>query len=245
MVVFNTKHRIYGKRTAARKIQRAWRTRRKRFRRDYIKTAKDVKKVVRRMEQMSYDQYLNNSSLSSTPIIMTNFTNFVFKNESNNPPDRDSLTQRTTQKVFLSTVRLSGTVVPSDATNRIRLCMFRAKRSAQTSNPISAINCFNDTDGPTTPYIDLPINYRNVQCLWDYQFNLQDTVAGAVYPPYKTVKKVFTLKKNLKYNLNELDNSDFPVNNYQYFLVGMSDSSIAPHPASRLGITVSFKNTGD
>ena len=62
--------------------------------------------------------------------------------------------------------------------------------------------------------------------------------------PDKYFKKVFVLKKNLRYNLKETDNSDFPVNDYTYFLVGVSDSSIAPHPAGRIQCTVSFKNVG-
>lgn len=214
-------------------------------RKDTIKSKSDVKKVVYSMEQMSYDQYQISSSLSSAPTIITNFTNFNFQNPTNDPPTRDELTQRTTQKVFLSTIRVAGSWSVSDDTNRIRLCVFKAKRSNQTSNPIAAADCFNEVGSPAGSYLDAPINYRNVQCLWDQQFNLQTTQAGAVWPPYKLLKKVFTLKKNLKFNLNTADNTDFPVNNYTYFMVGMSDSSIAPHPAYRARVTVSFKNIGD
>lgn len=212
---------------------------------DMIKTPGDVKKVIRNSEQMSYDQYNVSLSLSATPSIITNFTNFTFKNEQNNPPDRDELTQRTTQKVFLSTIRVMGSVNVSDATNRVRLCLFRAKRSAQTANPISADECFNDVGAPGGTYLNAPINYRLVDCLWDKQFNLQETTAGAIWAPYKVVKKVLTLKKNLKYNLNDADNTDFPVNDYTYFMVGLSDSSITPHVSGRLQVTCSFKNIGN
>ena len=231
------------RRAAASKIQSAWRKRR--FRKDQIKTKSDVKKVVKQMEQMSYDQYNVALSLSSAPSIITNFTNFTFKNETNDPSDRDELTQRTTQKLYLSTIRFQGQLNVSDATNRIRLCMFRAKRSNQNANPLQAADCFNDVGNPGGSYLNAPINYRNVQCLYDTQFNLQDTTAGAYWPPYKVIKKVFSLKKNLKYNLNTDDNTDFPVNDYTYFMVGLSDSAVPPHVSGRLQITVSFKNTGN
>lgn len=237
------RNRYARRSTAASKIQSAWR--RKKYRKDFVKTKTDVKKIVQRMEQMSYDQYNISPALSSSPSILTNFTNFTFKNETNNPPDRDDLTQRTTQKVFLSTIRIAGQMNVSDATNRLRLCVFRAKRSNQNANPIAAQDCFNDVGNPGGSWLNAPINYRNVDCLWDTQFNVQEQAAGAVWPPYKVLKKVFTLKKNLKFNLNDLDNSDFPVNNYTYFLVGMSDSAITPHPSGRLQITVSFKNIGN
>ena len=189
------------RKTAARTIWANWRRYKLNKKKDTIKSQKDVKRVLNNMEQMSYDQYNVSPSLSSTPSIITNFTNLIYKNEQNNPADRDELTQRTTQKIYLSTIRINGSINVSDATNRVRLCMFRAKRSNQTANPITATECFNDVGSPGGSFLNAPINYRNVQCLWDQEFNLQDTTAGAIWPPYKVIKKVWEFKKNLKYNL--------------------------------------------
>ena len=233
------------RKAAGRTIWANWRRYKLKKRKDTIKSQKDVKRVLNNMEQMSYDQYNVSPSLSSTPSIITNFTNLTYKNEQNNPADRDELTQRTTQKIFLSTIRIQGQVNVSDATNRVRLCMFRAKRSNQTANPITATDCFNDVGNPGGSYLNAPINYRNVQCLWDQEFNLQETTAGAIWAPYKVIKKVWEFKKNLKYNLNTDDNTDFPLSDHTYFLVGLSDSAITPHVSGRLQVTVSFKNTGN
>lgn len=236
------KHRYTRRTNAASLIQRKYR----KHRRDRVKTASTVKKIVRNMEQMSYQQYNITPSISTTPSILTNFTNITYKNETNNPPDRDGLTQRTTQKVFLSSIRLSGHISYSDDNNRVRLMMCRAKRSDQTANPYAAdaTQVFNDVDTPGGSWLYAPVNYRTVQVLWDWSFSLQEQQAGSVHPPDKYFKKVFVLKKNLRYNLKETDNSDFPVNDYTYFLVGVSDSSITPHPAGRIQCTVSFKNVG-
>lgn len=233
-----------ARKRAACKIQRRWRAGRK-------PTTKSVKKEVktqlRNMEQMSYDQYISTATLSSTPSIITNFTNFTYKNETNDPPDRDDLTQRTTQKVYLATIRMAGAITASDATNRIRLCLMRAKRSNQTANPFAAdpTAVFNNVGSPGGSWLDSPINYRNVDCLWDCQFNLQEVAAGSTWHPYRVFKEVWTFKKELKFNLNTADNSDFPLEDQTYFMLGLSDSAIAPHPGGRLQFTVSFKNIGN
>lgn len=239
---YSSTHRRRTRSSAATKIQRRFR----KHKQDRVKSVATVKRIVRNMEQMSYQQYNISPSIGTTPIIITNFTNFEYKNSTNDPPTRDELTQRTTQKVYLSTIRLAGNLSYSDSTNRIRLMMCRAKRSDQTVNPYATdvTQIFNDVDNPGGLWLNAPMNYRTVQCLWDYTFNVQETIAGAVWPPDKWFRKVFVLKKNLKYNLKETDNTDFPVNDYTYFLAAVSDSSIAPHPSGRIQVTVSFKNTG-
>ena len=234
----------FAKKRACVKIQRRWRSARK------AKPAtvkKVVKKELRNMEQMSYDQYITTASLSSTPSIITNFTNFTFKSEANDPPDRNELTQRTTQKVYLSTIRMAGVMNVSDDTNRIRLLLLRPKRSTQTANPFAAdpTQVFNDVGSPAGSWLDSPINYRNVDCLWDCHFNLQTTVAGSTWHPYRAFKEVWTFKKELKYNLNTADNTDFPLDDQSYFMLGVSDSTVAPHPGGRMQFTVSFKNIGN
>lgn len=211
-------------------------------------TVPKVKNIVRKMESMSYQQALVTQAISSTPVNVFNVSNFTYKAPAAGSIQLPSV-ERTSTKLFLSNIRFSGVLQVADTDNRIRLCMFRGKRSNQTANPIAAADCFNQVGAPGGPVIDAPINYRNVQCLFDKTYNLDFSTDPSnnipVYPDRREIRLNFPVKKWLKYNYSVIDNEDFPINNQNYFMVAVSDSSVSTHPSLRGRYTFSFKNTGD
>ena len=129
MVVFDTKHRIYGRRTAARKIQSAWRKRRS-FKMRNKNFTRKVNKAVLSKEPMQYNIFGKQSALSQVPIVLASFSNLFF--------DRSSANQlyfRTSTKVKPYNLHLDFRFDAVDSPyNVITVALVRHKRSEEITN---------------------------------------------------------------------------------------------------------------
>jgi len=228
---------VYGKRTAARRIQSAWR-RKKKYQKDTIKTKSDVRKAVQATAP-SRAYLLNGSfSITTTPLTLQSFGIIPFNEDGiTNPQSRQSL------KISVGSIRLRGNLVVGDSTNIVRLLLVRGKNQTGTVfNPAEVF--FDNNAAVAVPSVDAQINTRNVECLWDQTYQLQDTDSSdpGVRPTSFYINKKFTIRNNWTYNQTANAGVILPRNMKEYYLIGVSDSVVLPNPSIRFSSCTWFKN---
>lgn len=259
----------FRKKTAASRIQRAWR--RKKF-------SRNVKKVVTSLEPYKYHiQSTQWPNEGPTNVGANPTTNLIAL--TNIPYNTQSIeNQRSSTKVMAKNLRIRAVLrANSDAYSRIRLLVVRSKRSQNAGNVDQFANMPNDDNlwrrtgvsqatGTLVPQdaINAFPNTRFVEVLWDKTFQLgtqagkMSTTATAQPVNYTTagnaphksslfVEKYIKLNKILKFNAvsdpasgTEYDYS--PYNNQSYFLVAVSNSSSTPNPNVNAISMLSFKD---
>jgi hypothetical protein len=261
--------RAFRRRTAATRIQRAWRSR---------KFSRNVKKVVTSLEPYKYHiQSTQWPNEGPTNVGANPTTNLIAL--SNIPYNTQSIeNQRSSTKVLAKNLRIRAVLrANTDAYSRIRLMVVRSKRSQNAGNVDQFANMPDDDNlwrrtgvsqatGTLVPQdaINAFPNTRFVEVLWDKTFQL-GTFAGKMQTtataqpvnyttsgnaPHKSslfVEKYIKLNKILKFNAvsdpasgTEYDYS--PYNNQSYYLVAVSNSSSTPNPTVNAISMLSFKD---
>lgn len=257
---------------AAKRIQRAFRSRRKRFNRK-------VKTVI--VSQEPYKFHIMTTLLPTTdtegPVaVNTDVTQLL--DISNIPFNTQTLPhQRNSTKLMAKNLRLIMTLkANTDAFSRIRLLLIRSKRTNNDTGTTGYINC------PDTPNLfrfapplsgagQIPAlainafpNSKFADVVWDKTFTLGTygakasttntaqpvnyNISGNV-PHYSSlhVEKFIKLNKLFKYNPVEDPTSGTeyryaPYNNMSYYLVAVSNSSSTPNPLVYASASLSFKD---
>lgn len=216
--------RGYNKRrtNASLTIQRAFRARKKQ--------STMVKRVMYKMEPYKYDAFTASTTLGSAWSIISNITNVSYDPNGTT----DSGTRQTT-KILCKNLSIRGKITPAtgDTTNICRLALVRGRRAGNLNVADIAYGGAND--------IDAQFNQKFVDVIWDKTFNVQEQAVGAVFPPYKYWDTSTMLNKICKFEEQSGAGTIQPYNNTSYYLIGCSDSSVAPNPAVRLSSRLSYK----
>lgn len=129
-----------------------------------------------------------------------------------------------------------------DRTNLVRLLVVRDKN--QDDAVFSPDDCFFTDGNVTPPDVYAQINTRNVECIYDKLWNLQDTSESV---PATRVQSAFVefnvpIRKHLTYNQTGNDDTILPRNMQHWYLIGVSDSAILPNPSLDGNSITWFKN---
>lgn len=211
--------------SAAKKIQRAWR-RKRRFR------ANVVKRVLRNQEPYKYDMTTLNNPITSSWSFLANLSEIPFSLE-NEPNSR----QGTKVQLKNMSMRTTLNVGSTDTFNIVRLAIVRGRRVGE----LNANQIAYDPNS-TGDDLNLPFNQRFVDVKWDKTYKLQEQAAGSVYAPFIHLDVSKYLGSICKYTESGVDITDQPYNNTSFYLIGCSDSTTLPHPQTRGQIRVSFKD---
>lgn len=236
---------VYGRRTAARKIQAAWRSRRKTRRhvRDRIKTFSDVRKAVQATSVSSVIVQETNLSLVSTPTVQQNMSKIEFSNSNNRPDSRKS------KQISVGHMSFRCLLEVGDRTNLCRVMLVRNKNpeNVTTYNPDQTLFSVNNGVGQQPDIMYAEPNLREVEVKYDRVFNLQDsseTVPG-VLPKSVYFKFSIPIRETFKY-LTITNDTDIQTRNMKdYYLVAFSDSAILPNPSLKATSYTWFKNIGN
>lgn len=126
MVVWNSKHRIYGRRTAARKIQRAYRKTRKPKTVSTRRFTARVNRAVLKKEPVQYSIFAKDQvGISQSPFVFANISNIAFDRDNTNPTY-----YRSSSKVKPLNLSMNFRIEAQDAPyNQVTVMMVRHKRS--------------------------------------------------------------------------------------------------------------------
>ncbi|AJP36332.1 putative capsid protein [Avon-Heathcote Estuary associated circular virus 1] len=235
----------YRRGTAARKIQAAFRRRRtkKRFQRDKIKTAGDVRRAVQQTSVSSVVvQETQAQGLSTTPTVIHNLSKIEFNNSN------DTLYARKSKQITVGHFKFRAKVNVADKTNLIRIMVVRNKDPA-TTNAFDPADMFamNNSQGLPADNMFAEPNLRNVEVKYDRVFNLQATseTIPAVNPQSVYWTFDVPVRETFKYFGTTNGTSEQTRNMKDYYLLGFSDSSLITHPTIQVVSYVWFKNVGN
>lgn len=209
---------------------------------DSIRTAGDVKRVMNQSAPIRF--WLHNVSANVSNTISNIYPVSLIPFQADPTAD---LGARNSKKVYLNRYRFRGVCsvaagLPGtgDVTNRFRLMIVRQKTNQQ--GVFNATDALETNDGTFQYTIDTPSNQKRCEIIWEKEYQVQQAVAGAVYPSYQKIEIDVPLHRTAKYDATPNGSASSPVNNSYYALVAISDSGTTPHPTLRgQGQTV-FKN---
>ena len=233
--------KVWGRRSAARRIQKAWRAK-KRRQRDNIKTKGDVKKAVQSFNPSSVIAQETTFSLTTTPTVQHNLSDIEFSNSNDRPDSRKSL------KITVGHFKFRCRLQVGDATNLCRVMVVRNKNPlvAAAFNPITMFEINNGIGTqPNNMYAEP--NLREVEVKYDRVFNLQDTTQAV---PATRVQDIYwdfkvPIHETFKYLTTNNNTSELTRNMKDYYLVAFSDSAILPNPRFTAVSYTWFKNIGN
>lgn len=145
---------------------------------------------------------------------------------------------------FKAELSVAESMIASDESNVVRLMIVRQKNYVESAlfDPPSCL--YND--GQTTPLsIYAQPNTRYCEVLWDKTYQLQQNTNGGRYPtrPFSFfIDEVVMLKKKVTYKPVADGQSPLPRDHNHFYFIGMSDSSVAPHPRIEGSSVTWFKN---
>lgn len=218
---------------AAKRIQSAFRSRRRARPRAVARAAPVIKRVVHSMEPYKYLNFLDSSTIGTAWFNLANISNVPFDTTNNSQ-------SRACTKVLLKNLEIRGTMQPAagDGTNFMRLALVRGRRSgALVSTDIGYHNPI-----PVNTDLYTQFNQKYVDVIWDKTYRLQEQAAGSIYPKSIFFEKHTSINKTLKFTERETTGADQPYNNTSYYLVCCSDSAIAPHPRIAVTCRISWKD---
>lgn len=236
---------VYGRRTAARRIQNAWRKKRRTTYRKKSFVPK-VRAVVQSMEPTRSDIFsLVNDDISNGTTLLNNLSNITYND------DPSTFGSRQATKVKLMSFRWRGhvDVAPTATDNLVRLMI--VKKIAMDGEDFDPRQCFLKHPGTAPTTIFCQVNKRYCHCVWDKYFQLQNSDPSSLIPPnerYPTttwrklldITYVFPKDTIARYPLVANATNVQPHNN-QYYFIGVSDSAVQTPEMTGLG-TVFFKN---
>ena len=216
--------------TYARKANSAKRIQRKFRQWKSKKNTNMVKKTLYKMEPYKYDAFTASVNLPGSWSLISNITNIGY-----DPSGATNSGTRQTTKILVKNLSSRGklTVGSGDTTNIVRIALVRGRRTGTLS--LTDVGYGSGSD------LDSQFNQKFVDVIWDKTYNIQETAPGAVYPPYKYLDMSTMINKICKFEEQSSAGVIQPYNNTSYYLIGCSDSTLAPHPALRLTSRVSFK----
>lgn len=230
-------HTAKYKASKARLIQRAWRKRR--YRKDKIKTVKDVRDAVNKGTPSSVIIQETDFALTTTPTIQHTLSNIEFSNSNDRPDARKS------KKISVGHFKFRAYLDVGDRTNLCRVMVVRNK-NPQVAAAFNPANIFTMNNGVGTQPNNMfsEPNLREVEIKYDRVFNLQDTSEGA--PATRMQNKYFQFKIPVnevwKYFTETNNTQELTRNMKDYYVVAFSDSPILPNPSLKLSSYVWFKN---
>ncbi len=191
---------------------------------------KTVRKVLYKQEPYKYDAFTASTTLGSSWSIISNITNVSYDPNGTT----DSGTRQTT-KILCKNLSIRGkmNVATSDTTNVLRIALVRGRRAGNLNVADIAYGGAAD--------VDAQFNQKFVDVIWDKTYNVQEIAAGAVFPSYKYLDISTMINKICKFEEQSAAGTIQPYNNSSYYLIGCSDSQVAPHPAIRLSQRLSYK----
>lgn len=216
----------YAKRSsAARRIQRKYRSYRSN---KFARTT--VKRVMYKMEPFRYAAFATSLSIPNAWTLMNNITNISY-----DPNATTSSADRQTTKILVKNYSIRGKLTPgtADVTNVIRISLIRGRRSGALS--------MTDIQYGVGTAVNSQFNQKFVEVIWDKTYQIQETVAGAVFPPYKFLDISTQINKTCKFEESTAAETKQPYNNTSYYLIACSDSVLTPHPRLQTSSRVSFK----
>ncbi len=235
---------VYGKRTAARRIQTAWRRRRRRAaprRRvvDRVKTYSDVRRAVQATGVSSVIVQETDLSLVTTPTVQQDISDIEYSNSDNRPDSRKS------KKITVGHVSFRCRLDVGDRTNLCRV-MFVRNKNPENAATFDASDIFNVNNGTGTQPVAMfaEPNLREVEVKYDRVFNLQDTTESvpATRPQSFYWRFSIPIRETFKYYQITNDTSEHTRNMKDYYLVAFSDSAILPNPSLKATSYTWFKN---
>ena len=232
-----------GKAHAARHIQRKWRKRR--AKKDQIKTVGDVQKATLKMTPSSVIVQTTDFALTQTvlgvggPTVQHAFSNIEFSNSNDRPDSRKS------KKITVGHIKCRCYLDVGDRTNLCRVMVVRNKDPLTSAayNP-HAMFIHNNGVGPQPNEMFAEPNLRQVEVKYDKVFNLQDSVAAT---PATRMKNIYfeinvPIHEVWKYYTETNNTSELTRNMKDYYLVAFSDSIITPNPSLKATSYTWFKN---
>lgn len=232
---------IFGRRTAARKIQSAWRRRRATRKKRFVPR---VRSIVQSMEPTRSDIFgMTNNDIGGGSTLINNLCNITF----NDDPSVFGTRQAT--KIKLTSFRWKGyvKVAPSATDNIVRLMI--VKKVAQDGNAFDPRLCFLKHPGTNPTTLFCQVNKRYCKCVWEKTFQLQNqdpsSLTNEQYPtvPWRRLLDItyaFPKDTIAKYSLVANATNVQPYTN-QYYFIGVSDSTVQTPEMTGLGC-VFFKN---
>lgn len=238
----------YARRSAASKIQKAWRCRqwKKKYRgRDQIKTAGDVRRAVQKSAPSRGVVNRISQTFSTSPVgVLDCLSEITFSTDDSRQDRRQSM------KITMGSFRVRGEVavadslVASDASNLVRLMVVRQKNFIQAATFDPSLCFYND--GQSTPLsVYAQVNTRYCEVLWDKTYNLENNTNGDRYPTRPRmvfIDENIPIKKKITYRPMLDGQSELPRDQNHYYFIGVSDSSITPHPSLNGASVTWFKN---
>lgn len=241
---------VFTRRRAASKIQKAWRCRKwtkgRKYRgRDQIKTASDVRKAVQKTAPSRGVVNRISQTFSQNPVgVIDCITQIAFSDSDGRQDRRQSMKISLGSFRFKAELAIAESLVSLDETNIIRL-MFVRQKDYVPGNLFDPSLCFYN-DGITTPLnIYAQPDTRYCEVLWDRTFNLQNNTNGGRYPVRSRtlfLDETIPLRKKVTYAPATDGQDPLPRDNHHYYFIGVSDSSIAPHPSLEGASVTWFKN---
>lgn len=221
---------------AAKRIQAAWRHRKKR---DKIKTVKDVRDAVNKGTPASVIVQETNFALTTTPTVQHNLSNIEFSNSNDRPDARKS------KKISVGHFKFRCYLEVGDRTNLCRVMVVRNKDplTAAAFNPANMFEMNNGVGTQPDKMMAEP-NLRQVEVFYDKVINLQDSSEATppVYPKNYYWQIKVPVNQTFKYFTETNNTQEFTRNMKDYYIVAFSDSSILPNPSLKLVSYTWFKN---
>lgn len=239
--ILNKKNSVYFK---ARRIQRAWRSHRNK--KDKIKTAGDVKKVIQSQTPSSVIIQETDFSLTGQnalgiggPTVQHVLSDIEFSNSNDHPNARKS------KRITVGHVKCRCMLTCGDATNLCRVMVVRNKdpMTAAAFNPKLMFQ-MNNQVGPQPDQMFAEPNLRYVEVKYDRVFNLQLSAAdsAAVRPSTTYFQFSVPIHETWKYYTETNNTSELTRNMKDYYIVAFSDSLIVPNPTFKCVSYTWFKN---
>ena len=216
------KRKHFTRNHSAKKIQRAFRARKNQ--------SNMVKKTLYKLEPFKYDAFSSTTAVPNSWTLVNNITNISY-----DPNATTSDGARSTTKILVKHLGIRGTisVASGDGTNSIRLALVRGRRAG-------ALNLADVGYGTATD-LNAQFNQKFVDVIWDKTFQVQETLVGAVFPPYKYLDINTSINKTCKFEEQSSAGQIQPYNNTAYYLIACSDSGVAPNPSIRINLRLSYK----
>lgn len=212
---------------------------------DQIKTVSDVRRAVQKTAPSRGVVNRISNTMSTTAVGLIDCLTQIKFSTSDARQDR-----RQSMKIDLGSFRLRGevavadTLVASDASNLVRLMVVRQKNFIQAATFDPTLCFYND--GISTPLgVYSQVNTRYCEVFWDRTYNLENNTNGDRYPTRPRmvfVDENIPIRKKVTYKPAQDGANDLPRDQNHFYLIGVSDSSIIPHPSFNGASVTWFKN---
>lgn len=217
--------------------------RKRKQRKDHIKTIGDVKKGVLAMTPSSVIIQSTNFALTAAPLggptVQHVLSNIEFSNSNDRPDARKS------KKITVGHIKFRCYLDVADATNlcRVMVCRNKDPQTAAAFNPAKIFE-MNNGVGTQPDQIFAEPNLRMVDVKYDKVFNLQSSTAALPATRQQNIYFQFSVPchETWKYYTETNNTNELTRNMKDYYLIAFSDSAVLPNPSLKAVSYVWFKN---